>query len=128
LPPAFAWQTEPESVSQILHELLTNAGKYAHPQTAVELQATLERDLLIFKIINQGKAIPPEEQDYIFEKFRRGTGVTQQAIGGTGLGLALVKSLVQHLQGEISVTSEGQEPLATVCFAVALPLQTKEDG
>lgn len=127
LPPPFPWQTEPESVNQILQELLANAGKYAQPETAVELRGQVKADRLHLQIINQGRGIAPAEQDYIFEKFRRGAGVTQQAISGTGLGLALVKSLVQHLQGEITVTSQGEDPWAEVCFEVSLPLKTQEE-
>jgi signal transduction histidine kinase len=123
LPAPFRWETDPESVSRILQELLANAGKFAQPDTIVELQGQVMGKQLRMRIIDRGRGIDPAEQQYIFEKFRRGAGVTKQAIGGTGLGLALVKSLVQHLQGEISVTSKGEDPLAEVCFEVLLPLQ-----
>jgi signal transduction histidine kinase len=123
LPAPFPWETDPESVSRILQELLANAGKFAQPDTTVELQGQVVGKQLRMRIIDRGRGIDPEEQQHIFEKFRRGTGVTKQAIGGTGLGLALVKSLVQHLQGEISVTSKGEDPLSEVCFEVLLPLQ-----
>ncbi len=126
LPAPFDWLTEPDSVSRILQELLANAGKYAQPQTTVELRGRVENGNLILRAIDRGKAISEEEQSYIFDKFRRGEGVTQQAISGTGLGLALVKSLVQHLEGEISVSSQGEEPLAEVCFEVSLPISTEE--
>jgi signal transduction histidine kinase len=123
LPKQTQWQTEPESLSRILQELLTNAGKYAHPDTVVELTAKKSNGYLVLKVINHGKLIEAMDLPQIFQKFRRGKGVTQQAIAGTGLGLALVKSLVQHLQGEISVTSNGTEPLAKTCFKVSLPLE-----
>ncbi len=123
LPPVFSWQTEPESISRILQELLTNAGKFSQPLTTVQLQITVAKQLEL-RVINHGQLISPEEQTYIFSKFRRGQGVTQQAISGTGLGLALVKSLVQHLQGELSVSSAPvvDDQLAVTCFMVLLPL------
>lgn len=126
LPAPFDWLTEPDSVSRILQELLANAGKYAQPQTTVELRARVENGHLLLRAIDRGKAISLEEQSYIFDKFRRGEGVTQQAISGTGLGLALAKSLVQHLEGEISVSCQGEDPLAEVCFEVSLPIVTEE--
>jgi signal transduction histidine kinase len=126
LPTPFDWLTEPDSVSRILQELLANAGKYAQPQTTVELRGKVDNGHLILRAIDRGKAISQEEQSYIFDKFRRGEGVTQQAISGTGLGLALAKSLVLHLEGEISVSSQGEEPLAEVCFEVSLPIVTEE--
>jgi signal transduction histidine kinase len=123
LPNPAQWQTEPESLSRILQELLTNAGKYAQPDTVVELTAKKSNGYLVLRVTNYGKLIEPVDLPHIFQKFRRGKGVTQQAIAGTGLGLALVKSLVQHLQGEIAVTSTGTEPLAKTCFKVSLPLE-----
>ncbi len=126
LPPACSWQTEPESISRIVQELLTNAGKFSQPQTTVKLQVIADQNLVL-RVINHGQLISTEEQTYIFRKFRRGQGITQQAIGGTGLGLALVKSLVQHLQGEIAVSSLllAEQPtaqhLAVTCFEVLLP-------
>lgn len=122
LPAAFSWHTEPASMQRILQELLTNAGKFAQPQTTVQLQVTVGKQLRI-EVINQGRLITAEEQSYIFAKFRRGQGVTQQAIAGTGLGLALVKSLVQHLQGKISVSSQPAAEFATTCFEVSLPVE-----
>jgi signal transduction histidine kinase len=115
------WYSESDSLTRILQELLTNAGKYAHPNTTVELRAEVAPGKIIITVIDQGKLINEADLPYIFQKFRRGKDVTKQAIPGTGLGLALVKSLVQHLQGEISVTSSGVEPLASTRFQVLFP-------
>jgi signal transduction histidine kinase len=123
LPPNCRWYSENDSLTRILQELLTNAGKYAHPNTTVELQAELKSNKIIIAVTDQGKLISTNDLPHIFQKFRRGKDVTKQAIPGTGLGLALVKSLVQHLQGEVSVTSSGAEPLASTCFQVSFPLE-----
>jgi signal transduction histidine kinase len=125
VPPGCQWYSENDSLTRILQELLTNAGKYAHPHTTVELQAKLASGKIIITVTDQGKLINTADLPYIFQKFRRGQDVTKQAVPGTGLGLALVKSLVQHLQGEVSVTSSGTEQLASTCFEVSFPL---EDG
>ncbi len=123
LPSNLQWYTDSESLTRILQELLTNAGKYAHPETIVELTAEQVAGNVVLKVIDRGKLITAADLPYIFQKFRRGKGMTQQAVAGTGLGLALVKSLVQHLQGEVSVTSTGSEPVAETCFQVSLPLE-----
>jgi signal transduction histidine kinase len=122
IPINLQWYTDSESLTRILQELLNNAGKYAHPDTVVEMIVEQTADNIILTVKDQGKLITAADLPYIFQKFRRGKGVTQQAVAGTGLGLALVKSLVQHLQGEISVTSKGNETLAETCFQISLPL------
>lgn len=120
-------QTDEEAFDRILQELLTNAGKYSHPDTTVVLQVTHQVDLqlnqIVLQLTNTGAGISEEERKYIFEKFRRGQGVTQQAIQGTGLGLALVKCLVQHLNGNIEVTSSPTDDSAAyeTCFTLTLP-------
>jgi signal transduction histidine kinase len=122
-------KTDVTSLKSILNELLTNAGKYSDPRSVVyfrvtrQVEATIEQ--VVVAISNTGQGIAPEELPYIFEKFRRGQGATQNAIQGTGLGLALVKSLVQHLNGTIAATScpfNSQQTFET-CFTLTLPLQ-----
>jgi len=117
-------QTELESFDRILQELLTNVCKYSEHDTNVHLQASHQVDQLvdqvIIKVTNTGRAISQEEATYIFDKFRRGKG---RWIPGTGLGLALVKSLVQHLNGAIAVESLqiSDSQLSEICFTLTLP-------
>jgi signal transduction histidine kinase len=120
--------TDSDSLNRILTELLTNAEKYADYGSSILL--TAYRDLshsescLILTLSNVGAAISPEELPYIFDKFRRGQGVTQKAIQGTGLGLALAKGLVEHLNGTIAVSSRPLEQSQSweTCFTLTLPL------
>lgn len=123
--PAAILYSEPDSIRRILLELLTNAGKYSDPETEVRLQVSLlpeppERFAVV--VANTGPGIAPSERDVIFEQFRRGRGATQQAVPGTGLGLALVKCLVRHLQGTIAVTGEYCEGTSgETYFTLVLP-------
>lgn len=116
-------QTDTDSLERILHELFTNAGKYSEPDTTVVLRATYEVNQIIFTLTNFGTGISPEDTIHIFDKFRRGQGVTQQAIQGTGLGLALVKCLVQHLNGTIQASSSPSDHSSSceTCFTLTLP-------
>lgn len=102
-------QSDPDSLDRILQELLTNAGKYSDPDTIVRFGVLHECDCQIpqisLSVCNIGSPISATEQEFIFEQFRRGNGVSEQIIQGTGLGLALVKCLVQHLNGTIAVSS-----------------------
>lgn len=120
-------ETDSESFERILQELLTNAGKYSDPDTTVVLRAShggnQQDNQIVLTVTNLGPGISPEDATYIFDKFRRGQGVTQQAIQGTGLGLALVKCLVQHLNGSIAVSSSPTEASSSweTCFTLTLP-------
>ena len=122
-------QTDADSLKHILAELLVNAGKFALPDTMVEVWLTIDSDRAIFKIANLSQPISDEDLGSLFEKFRRGAGTTQQAIAGTGLGLALVKSMTEHIQGNITVTSTAVKPelnnvgtkIAKTCFTLTIP-------
>lgn len=108
--PNLTLYSDSDSLNHVLNELLVNAGKYSDPDTTVKIcvanHLTLQGKEVKISITNYGAGITPEELPYIFDKFRRGKGVTDRAVPGTGLGLSLVKHLVEHLNGEIFVTSE----------------------
>jgi signal transduction histidine kinase len=127
-------QTDPKNLEHAIVELLTNAGKYSDPATTVDLQVMPqpETSSIAIKLTNIGAGIFPEDLPHIFDKFRRGQGMTQKAVAGTGLGLALVKSLISQLNGTITVTSVPLQPPENgdddsvpweTCFTVTLPQQ-----
>jgi len=132
-------KTDPKNLEHAIVELLTNAGKYSDPDTTVKLQVKQhpETGEVAISVTNIGAGIYPEDLPHIFDKFRRGQGMTQKAVAGTGLGLALVKSLLEHLNGTISVesfplqTTENIEdyllPWQT-CFTVTLPQKPEAAG
>jgi signal transduction histidine kinase len=120
--------TDPESLEYILHELLTNAGKYCDPHSTINLsvshQLTLKHSEIVIAVANVGVGITPEELPHIFDKFRRGQGVTDRAVPGTGLGLTLVQYLVEHLNGRMEVTSDPLDDDGTTfltTFVLKLP-------
>ena len=103
---------------EVLSNLISNAIKYTLPQGTVEvLVKNRQRDILC-SITDSGMGIPKYSQDQIFTKFFRAHNVVRQETSGTGLGLYLVKGLVETLGGTISFTSE--ENKGTV-FKVTLP-------
>ncbi|PSB27905.1 ATP-binding protein [Stenomitos frigidus] len=116
-----------DSLRRVLFELLTNAGKYSNPNSRVQLHVTQSKnspsDQIIVTVSNVGQGIAPDELPLIFEKFKRCQGATQNAVQGTGLGLALVKSLVQHLNGDITASSRVTEDAHTyeTCLTLILP-------
>lgn len=120
-------ESDRDSLKRILLELLTNAGKYSASGTVVVLQVSAgAAGHIVMSVSNCGRGISSDDLPDIFEKFRRGTGITHQAIQGMGVGLALVKCLVKHLNGSIEVyscpseSSEGDE-LWRTSFTLTLP-------
>ena len=110
--------TDSFCLSRILIELINNACKYTSAQETIAIAAYAEADTLSISITNSGVEIPDEQLDLIFDKFYRIAENDPWQYGGTGLGLALVKKLVEHLQGKIEVKSENK----LTCFVVTLPL------
>ncbi|MBD2465903.1 response regulator [Oscillatoria sp. FACHB-1407] len=120
-------------LTRILSELLNNACKYTPPQESIVLTVNLERlsahtasnsnagssGILTLTIQNSGVEIPADQLPLIFEKFHRVPGGDRWKQGGTGLGLALVKRMVEQLQGSIEVDSHSEQ----TCFTVKLPMQ-----
>ncbi len=98
--------THPPYLTRILQELLQNACKYTPPGESIILEVEAEDGLMQFSVTNTGVEIPASQQARIFERFYRITGSDRWKHGGTGLGLALVKELVQRLGGSIAVASQ----------------------
>ena len=107
------------SLDRIWAELLNNACKYTPPKEAITLTVQqTDDDTLIFALVNTGVEIPQDELPRIFDKFYRVPSSDPWKQGGTGLGLALVQKLVEHISGVITVSSgDGQ-----TCFTIELPL------
>ena len=119
--------TDHDSLRRILIELLSNAGKFSIPDSQVNLEVKQllgsEGEQVVVTLTNLGTPISPEAQKHIFDKFHRGNNANNGTEQGTGLGLALVKCLVEHLNGKIefnTVPCEDGE-MASNCFTVTLP-------
>ncbi|MEN9222398.1 MAG: PAS domain S-box protein, partial [Thermostichus sp. BF3_bins_97] len=97
--------TDPVLLGRILRELLYNAVKYTPAQGSIQLQIEPNNEQTCLRVSNS-QAIPPEELPRIFERFYRIGSGNPWREGGTGLGLALVKQMVERLEGSLQVTSE----------------------
>lgn len=113
--PAFI--CDPFVLERILAELLNNACKYTPKGEKITVTASLQSGMIQLKVSNSGVEIPTSELPHIFDKFYRIPSADPWKQGGTGLGLALVKNLTEHLGGCISVESTSQE----TCFTVEIP-------
>lgn len=101
------------SLERIVTELLANACKFSPPDSRIAVTAQGEGEKVVIKVTNTGVTIAPEEFNRIFEPFYQIPNPSRLN-GGTGLGLALVKKLVQLLNGDIQVHSVADETTFTV--------------
>lgn len=94
-----------DKLEQIIHNLVSNAIKYSPDGGNIVIGVSDEQDKLRFSIRDQGMGIPAEHIDKIFQRFHRVHQGDSQRVGGTGIGLFLVKSLVEAHGGVIWVES-----------------------
>ena len=119
-PPAVPVQGDPARLQQILWNLLSNAIKFT-PRGG-RVQVTLERvnTHVEIAVSDSGIGIKPEFLPHLFERFRQADASTTRRFGGLGLGLAIVRQLVEQHGGTVSATSAGEGQGTT--FRVSLPL------
>jgi signal transduction histidine kinase len=94
-----------DRLTQVIGNLLSNAIKYSPEGGTVELVAERENGLVRVRIRDEGVGIPDEQQSQIFTRFFRGDAAAS-GIGGTGLGLAVAREIVEAHGGRIGFTSE----------------------
>jgi PAS domain S-box-containing protein len=110
---------DPDRLQQVIWNLLTNAIKFTPARGAVMLRLEPLPNSLRLVIRDTGQGIAPEMLPHIFNRFRQADASSTRRQGGLGLGLALVKELVEMHGGTITATSAGKEQGAT--FTLDLP-------
>jgi signal transduction histidine kinase len=116
-----------ERILKVLHELLTNAIKFSPPETEVRLSARSLEPVnattgeICFIVEDQGRGIAPDKLEKIFDRFHQGDASDTRSRGGTGLGLALCRSIIEQHSGRIwaeSTPDKGSRFLFTLPMAV----------
>ena len=110
-------------LEQVFVNLIENAVKYAYPDTTIVVDGVVEGDIAKIFVKNDCDVIPPKKLNTLFEKFMRLDDNTTRTTRGTGLGLFIVKGLVEAMQGDIKLTSDEK---CGFCVEVDLKLATDE--
>jgi signal transduction histidine kinase/CheY-like chemotaxis protein/ligand-binding sensor domain-containing protein len=117
---------DPERMLQIVHNLLSNAIKFTPSGGRVRVQTGLTslegKTYLELQVSDTGVGIPQADLPHIFDRFYQADNLEKAKAGGTGIGLALTRELVQSMGGEISVEST---PGQGATFTVKLPKTNK---
>ena len=113
-----------DAFEKIVLNLLSNAVKYTKSGGVVNIETLRKNDHLKLKISDTGIGIPDDKLDDIFERFNRVLDKSSEQITGAGIGLALVKNLVESHQGTIEIQSELEKG---TCVTVSLPIINEVD-
>jgi signal transduction histidine kinase len=111
---------DPIRLAQIIGNLLTNASKFTRRGGNIRLQVERDGDEAVIRVADNGIGIAPEQVHRIFDMFTQLDTSLERAVGGLGIGLSLVRSLVELHGGSVSVRSDGLGRGAE--FTVRLPL------
>lgn len=98
-----------DRVQQIFTNILDNALKYTPSGGKVRLEVKKDRKNIHFLITDTGKGISQDDLPHVFERFYRGEKSRDRKTGGVGIGLSIVKALVQAHKGEIQIQSEPEK-------------------
>ena len=112
-------QADPDALVRAVLNLLSNAMKYSGTSREIEVRLGLRRDNAVIRVRDHGFGLPEEEQSLIFDKFYRAPQPEGQSVPGTGLGLTLVKHVVEEHGGAVEVKSKPGEGSS---FSIVLPL------
>ncbi len=118
-------RVDPARLEQVLDNLISNAIKYTPDGGNVEVGLETHGGCAVFRVRDDGRGIPPEQLSALFTKYHRVPGEATRGIQGTGLGLLIVKEIVEAHGGTVRVESEGVPGKGTT-FVVSVPLERAE--
>jgi signal transduction histidine kinase len=108
---------------QMLDNLISNALKFTPDEGSVDVRLTDAGDRAIVEVADTGMGIPDAEQQRLFERFFRASSATNSAVPGAGLGLTIVKTIVEAHGGTVGLTSQEGEG---TCVRVEIPYERVE--
>jgi hypothetical protein len=110
---------DPDRLQQVVWNLLSNAVKFTEAGGSVKLRLARDESGLILSVSDTGAGIDPEFLPYVFDRFKQADSSTTRRVGGLGLGLAIVRHIVELHGGRVQAESAGVGQGAT--FSIHLP-------
>ena len=100
-PEALIFDGDADRILQVLTNLLSNAIKFSPAASTVRIHTEAASDSILLKVVDEGRGIPSDKLDTIFDRFQQIEPSDARQKGGTGLGLAICRSIVQQHSGSI---------------------------
>jgi signal transduction histidine kinase len=97
--------TDPVRLSQVIESLVDNACKFSESGSRVDVELETDADVALVRVRDQGRGIPPEDVERVFERFERVDDPLLMTTSGAGLGLFIVRELVTALGGTVTIDS-----------------------
>lgn len=114
-------RADKDAITQVIYNLLDNAVKFAHPNTCITLRLYKDNGKAYVSVKDVGETIPPDDLPFIFDRFHKSDRSRSLDTSGVGLGLYLVKSIINSHDEDIAVRSED----GVTEFVFTLPLAQK---
>jgi signal transduction histidine kinase/ligand-binding sensor domain-containing protein len=121
--PTTVMNIDEESLRQVLSNIISNAIKFSPAQSTIEVAFTQKEETVLWSVKDEGGGIDEEDLPYIFDLFYRSEKTESSTIQGVGLGLSIVKKLVEIMQGKIWFETE--QGVGTTFF-VEIPMITHD--
>ncbi|HSD89868.1 MAG TPA: PAS domain S-box protein [Kofleriaceae bacterium] len=118
-PTPFVVDGDEPRLTQVFANLLTNAAKYTEPGGHITMTLSRAGGEIVVDVTDDGTGITPELLPHVFEMFVQGYQTPERSVGGLGLGLALVKSLIGLHGGQVQARSAGRDKGST--FTIRIP-------
>src|SRR6185369_847808 len=108
LPPGDVWvEADPMRISQVVSNLLNNSAKYTPRGGRITLRVEREGSDVVLAVEDDGIGISPEQLDHVFEMFSQAAPALERAQGGLGIGLSIVRGIVEAHGGHVEARSDG---------------------
>ena len=120
--PSISVLADPDRLQQVVWNLLSNSIKFTPEQGSVSVQVERSNFHVYIRVADTGMGIAPDFLPYVFDRFRQANSSSTRSHGGLGLGLAIVRHLVELHGGTVAVESPGEGKGAT--FTVTLPVRS----
>lgn len=105
-------------LEKIINNLISNALKFTPPNGFIHMDLNCEKEMIVIKVMDSGRGIPPEDLPHIFERYFQTRRKDIATEGGTGIGLALSKELAHLMKGDLRVESKWGKG---ACFTLSFP-------